>query len=160
MNKVKKSKLRLVISIAIVAFIIIPLSFAIYKKSSGSNGEITLATWSVSMTDSGGDNHLSVTPDPNGVTADYVINVTSQSQVDIVYSVVVDNLPSGVSVAIDGGSFETAVNNKVTFSNYGSILYTAANKTNTHTITFKAASNATLVSNQEVSIIVLTKQAI
>ena len=158
MNKERSIPLNIIVTIGIIVIFIIPLSFAVLKRAGGSNAEVALATWDVSLNDSGENNYLSVLPDPDGITADYILNVTSQSQVDIIYSIVIENLPTGISVSIDGGSYESPTNNRIIFSDFETILYSDTNKTKSHTITFKAASNAAYVNEREININVIARQ--
>lgn len=148
-------------TIMIIAFllIVIPVSYALLKSIAVANGSLVAATWNVTVNESG-NHYMSITPDPNGIQASYTIDVTSQSQVDMIYSIVIDGLPTGVSVSIDNGAFVQETNNKVTFSNVGTIAYSDANKTKSHTLTFKAASSTNFVNEKEVDINVIARQAL
>ena len=128
-----KIKIRIIL-IAITALIFVYSSFAIYKNNSRANLLTTAATWDVSL------------------------NITSQSEVDMLYNIVIDDLPSGVSVKLDNGSFIPESSGEVIFNNAGSILYSDVNKTKTHTLTFKAASGTSYVANEEININVITRQ--
>ena len=103
---------------------------------------------------------MSIAASPMDIEASYTIDVTSQSQVDMIYSIVIDGLPNGVSVALDNGEFIQEVNNKVTFSNVGTIAYSDENKTKSHTLTFKATSSSNIVNEKEVDINVIARQAL
>ena len=59
----------------------------------------------------------------------YTVNITSTSEVDIIYSIIVDNVPSGVTVSLDNGNFTLPTNNKVIFANVSTINYSDVNKT-------------------------------
>ena len=116
--------------IMIVAFllIVIPFSYALLRSINNANGNLVAATWNVTVNESG-NNYMSIAASPMDIEASYTIDVTSQSQVDMIYSIVIDGLPSGVSVSIDNGEFVQETNNKVTFSNVGTIAYSDTNKT-------------------------------
>ena len=146
--------------IAILSFLalVLPVTLAVYKYTVNSHGDIELAEWDVSLNQTGIENSLSIVP--ASTTASYTVNIRSFSQVDMSYSIVVQNLPTGVSVALDNGTPVQETNHVVTFQSVGVILHDSNTKQRSHTLTFSAASNATLVNNQTVSINVITKQII
>ena len=147
--------------IMIVAFllIVIPFSYALLRSINNANGNLVAATWNVTVNESG-NNYMSIAASPMDIEASYTIDVTSQSQVDMIYSIVIDGLPSGVCVSIDNGEFVQETNNKVTFSNVGTIAYSDTNKTKSHTLTFKATSSSNVVNEKEVDINVIARQAL
>ena len=140
-------------------YIVIPFSYALLRSINNANGNLVTATWNVTVNESG-NNYMSIAADPMDIEASYTINVTSQSQVDMIYSIVIDGLPSGVSVSIDNGEFVQETNNKVTFSNVGTIAYSDTIKTKSHTLTFKATSSSNVVNEKEVDINVIARQAL
>ena len=75
--------------IMIVAFllIVIPASYALLKSIAVANGNIVAATWNVTVNESG-NNYMSIAASPMDIEASYTIDVTSQSQVDMIYSIV------------------------------------------------------------------------
>jgi len=149
----------IIISILVILFII-PMSYAIYRSYSTGGGNIATASWNVSLNQNNVNNNLTIIPGENGTTASYTINITSNSEVDVIYSIVIENLPSGVSISLDDGSFVTANNNKVVFTDVGTILYSDANKNKSHVITIKANSNTQYVNNQEIDVNVIARQAL
>ena len=149
----------IIISILVILFII-PMSYAIYRSYSTVGGNIATASWNVSLNQNNVNNNLTIIPGENGTTASYTINITSNSEVDVIYSIVIENLPSGVSISLDDGSFVTANNNKVVFTDVGTILYSDANKNKSHVITIKANSNTQYVNNQEIDVNVIARQAL
>ena len=148
-------------TIMIIAFllIVIPFSYALLRSINNANGNLVTATWNVSLNKSG-DYYMTIEPDPVGTQASYTIDVTSQSQVDMIYSIVIDGLPSGVCVSLDDGEFIQETNSKVTFSNVGTIAYTDTNKTRSHTMTFKVSNTSSYVDEKEVDINVIARQAL
>ena len=149
----------IIISILVILFII-PMSYAIYRSYSTVGVTIAAASWNVSLNQNNVNNNLTIIPGENGTTASYTINITSNSEVDVIYSIVIENLPSGVSISLDDGSFVTANNNKVVFTDVGTILYSDANKNKSHVITIKANSNTQYVNNQEIDVNVIARQAL
>ena len=149
----------IIISILVILFLI-PMSYAIYRSYSTVGVTIAAASWNVSLNQNNVNNNLTIIPGENGTTASYTINITSNSEVDVIYSIVIENLPSGVSISLDDGSFVAANNNKVVFTDVGTILYSDANKNKSHVITIKANSNTQYVNNQQIDVNVIARQAL
>lgn len=156
----RKKILITTIIVLVLSFFVIPGSYAIYRNILNSNGDIASAQWNVTLNQVGVNNYISVLAGDATSSASYTVNVRSISEVDIAYTIVVSNIPSGTSVALDNGSYQQPTNNQVIFNNAGTILYSDVNKTKTHTLTFQAASGATYVSNQEVNVDVIARQTL
>lgn len=158
-----KKHLKKIIIVLIIGFVVslVSYSYSIFRSGTNPTGSIKLATWSVSLNQSGVDNYLSIVPGDATSTADYTLNVTSLSEVNIIYTVVINNLPTGVSVDFDNsGTFTPEVNNSVVFSDIGTINYSDASHTKTHTLTFKADSNSSFVSDEEIDVNVIARQVL
>lgn len=156
----RKRVLKILSFSVLISLFLIPIVFAIYRNVSNGNGTLSTATWNVSINQANENNNLSVIPAPNESTASYTINITSNSEVDAIYSIVINNLPSGVSVSIDNGEYVQETNNKIIFADVGTILYSDKDKTKKHSVTFKASSTASFVNNQEVDINVIARQSL
>ena len=157
----KKEKVKMILIIVfILSFFLVPSTFAIYKNSALTYSNLNLAEWSVSLNQDNENNYLSIIPDPENVTASYTLNITSNSEVDLTYSIVIDDLPSGVSVKLDDGTFISEINHQVFFNSAGSISYDDVNKTKSHVLTFMASPNAEFVDEHEVNINVIVSQNI
>ena len=129
MKKKNLIVIALVFLVAISVYLV-PKAVAIFRSSASGTGDIELAKWEVSLNPDPADNSMDLV---SGVTNDsYTLTITSLSEVDIDYTIVVDNLPDGVEVKLDAGTFQTPTNSKVTFSNAGSILYNDSSKVKTH----------------------------
>lgn len=158
-----KKDFKKIMVLLIIGFVasLISYSYSIFRSDTNPNGSIKLATWSVSLNQSGVNNYLSIIPGDSTSTADYTLNVTSLSEVDIIYTVVINNLPTGVSVDFDNsGTFTPETNNSVVFSDIGRINYSDASHTKTHTLTFKADSNSSFVSDEGIDVNVITRQVL
>jgi hypothetical protein len=158
-----KKRLKKILVFLIIGFVItvISYSYSILRDSTNPNGNIKLAKWSVSLDQSGVENHISVIPGDATSTADYILNVESLSEVDIIYTVVINNVPTGVSVDFDNsGTFTPEVNNSVIFSDIGTIRYSDVSHTKTHTLTFKADSTSSFVSDEEIDVNVIARQVL
>jgi hypothetical protein len=145
----------IVILVYLISVFCIPSSLGIYKRTSTGTKTIDIADWSVALDQTGVNGSVQVTEgDANGST--YTLNVVSNSEVDVIYDIKISNIPSGVQVKLGNGTYQPQ-NSTVTFTNAGTILYGAG--PNTHTITFKANSGATIVNNQTINIDVDFKQS-
>ncbi len=156
----KKRIIFVILLLFVVLIYFMPSSFAIFRNMKDGSGLVRGAQWSVSLNQTGVEDHLSIISVPNELVSSYTLNITSNSEVNVVYSIVIDNLPTGTSVLLDSGEYVQESNNKVTFTNAGTINYTDANKNKTHTLTFKASSSTSYVTNQVVNIDVVAKQQV
>lgn len=140
-------KKRIIIILIVVAInSSVLFTHALFRQSVTGTGTLSAATWSVSST--GGSDSISLTA---GSTQTYTLTVNSNSEVDVDYSIELTNIPNGVQVKLDSGSYVTAVNNTVTFDNAGELLY-GISTTRNHTLTFTSPLDQTEVSNQNVSV--------
>ena len=132
-------------------------TFAIFRKSGSGTGSITTATWNVTRSQSQSGDSIEITP---GVDTDnYLLTVSSSSEVDVVYSIIISNLPNGVEVDLDNsGDYRQADNGTIMIRPAGTINYNDSIKTKNHTLTFRATSEATPISDQEIDIDVEFKQ--
>ena len=146
----------LLLAVFLVFVYSMPSSLGIFKRAANTQSTLEASRWNVSVTSDSSSSMQLVT---NLGTASYNVVVTSNSEVDTDYSIIVSNIPNGVQVKLDNGNFEP-YSSTVTFSNVGTILYGAQSNSVTHVLTFKANSGATLVNNQSVSIDVEFKQAL
>ena len=158
MQRETKIIIRCLLIIAILSFVIITPTISYYKSATQSSASLSLADWNVSLNQTGENSLLTIMQ--NSSNASYTVNITSTSEVDVKYSIVISNLPVGVEVSIDDGETFVSQDNdhKITFTNVGTILYTDSVKTKSHTLIFKATSVATAVDDQTVDIDVLVQQ--
>lgn len=132
-------------------------TFALYRNSKGSSGSMVTATWNVTRSQSQSSDSLEVYA--GGETDSYTLTVQSNSEVDVKYKIIIDNLPSGVEVDIDNTGYLTPTAGVLTIENNNTFInYNDAVKTKTHVLTFKAAAGSTLVDNQEIDIDVEFRQ--
>lgn len=152
MNK----KFNIIFALVMLSIFLIPTSFAIYKSQVSSSSSIVSAEWSVSLEQNGVDSDLTVIP---GISTDtYTLNIKSLSEVDVKYSIVISNLPTGVEVSLNGVDFVPESNGTITFSNAGTILYSPTGGTNSHTLTFRGTNSSSFVNNKRVDINVIAEQ--
>lgn len=143
----------------VMVFTIVATTFAIFRSHGSATGTIDAATWSISRSQSASGDSLSVIPE---LASDvYNLTVTSNSEVDVVYTIIVSNLPTGVEVALDDGTYQTPTSGTVRISNAQTVInYSDTVKTKNHTLTFRATSSAQVVSDQEIDIDVEFRQTL
>ncbi len=156
----KKVIINTLLFIFLALLFVTSYSYAIYNGYTRVNGNIASADWNVTLNQTGVNNYLSVMA--NGGTATYDLNIVSNSTVDVVYSIVLSNVPEGVSVKLDNAEnyTEQSVTHEIIFPNAGTIIYTGNQITKTHTLTFMADNGTQTVENQQISIDVIARQII
>lgn len=126
-------------------------TFALYRNSKSSSGSIETATWSVTRSQSQSGDSIDVVV--GGDTDTYSLTVQSNSEVDVKYKIIISNLPTGIEVDLDNTGYLTPSNGSLTIQNNNTVInYNDVSKTKTHTLTFRAVSGASLVTNQEIDI--------
>ena len=137
-------------------------TFGLLRSSGNATGSLLTAEWSVSRSQSASTDSIELIP--NTSTDIYDLTVTSNSEVDVKYTVVISNLPTGVEVQLDDGTFQTPSSGTIRMTKVGDVTgiinYNDATKTKTHTLTFRATSSAQAVSDQEIDIDVEFKQTV
>ena len=150
----KKKQRLLIISIILIALlisiVILPGTFSAYRTNNSGNALLRASIWDVTVNANGANNQINLI---SGVTEyDYVLEVESGSEVDVAYKVLVNDLPSGVEVALDGGAYHAPTNGTVTFINAGTILYDDLSHTRTHTLSFKSNIGTTEATNLTINV--------
>ena len=132
-------------------------TFAIFRKSKTGAGTIDTATWSVTRSVSQNGDSIDLTKGEN--TDNYLLTVQSASEVDVIYSIIISNLPTGVEVDLDNsGNYRTPDNGTIRIDPAGTINYNDSIKTKNHTLTFRATNGATPITDHEIDIDVEFKQ--
>ncbi len=134
-------------------------TFALLRSSTSGSGTIDTATWSVTRNQSQSGDSIEIVP---GLSTDsYTLTVQSNSEVDVIYSIIISDLPTGVEVDLDNsGNYRTPTSGTLRINSAGTINYNDSVKTKTHTLTFRAANGTTPVSDQEINIDVEFKQGL
>ena len=143
-----------------VVFLVIPLTKAIFKSQAASTGAVTTAEWDVSLTQISETNNVTLISGTD--TQVYSLKVSSESEVDVIYAIEIGNVPAGVKIKLDQRqNYETPdANNKITFSNAGSIVYSPQGGENTHILTFTSESGTPVVSNRQLTVKVIVQQVL
>ena len=117
MRKRYRLKKKPVICLLLIITIIVSNSFFLSKYTSSIAGtsrkDVAKFDVSISTSDNASDtlNMLSGTTE-----ATYIVKVTSRSEVTSTYEIVLSNVPNGLQVSLDNGTYQTPVNSTVTFS--------------------------------------------
>ena len=148
---------KIIILFMILSFFLIPVSFAICKSQAIGDSSLAAAQWNVTLEQTGVNNNITVVPGVSTTT--YTLNIKSLSEVNVKYSIILGNIPSGIEVSLNGEDFYPPSSGTITFSNAGTILYSSQNKTNTHTLTFRGNNGATAVNNQTITVNVIAEQS-
>ena len=137
-------------------------TFGLLRSSGSATGSLLTAEWSVSRSQSASTDSIELIP--NTTTDTYDLTVTSSSEVDVKYTVIVSNLPAGVEVQLDDGTCQVPSNGTIRLTKSGGVTgiinYNDDPKTKTHTLTFRATSSAQAISDQEIDIDVEFKQTV
>jgi hypothetical protein len=154
----KNNKIRsLILVFGMLLLLSTVLTFAILRASGSGSGTIRTAKWSVSRNYSQTGDSIEIYQ--GGATDRYTLTVQSASEVDVLYKIIISNLPTGVEVDIDNTGYLTPTAGTLIIENANTVInYNDSVKTKTHTLTFKAASTASLVTDREINIDVEFRQ--
>jgi lipoprotein-anchoring transpeptidase ErfK/SrfK len=151
-----KSSIVLIAILFLVSATSIPTSMALMRSSAIGTGTLKAAKWDVGLTE---DNDNSLEIIRGELSNDmYTFTVSSNSEVDVEYKIILKNIPNNVRVKLDNGEFKTPSNGTITIDPAGTLLYSAQGSEKTHTLTFKALSGATLVTNAQIRLEVVITQ--
>lgn len=140
----------------LISICLIPFIFSIFRNVMAGAGSLITASWNVALDTTGNGSSIDIVPGSlNGV---YTINVSSNSEVDVTYSIIVSDLPQGVQVSLDSGGYVTPTNNTITFSSVGVINYSDVSKQRQHILTFKANQGTSELLDNEINIDVKFQQ--
>lgn len=120
-----------------------------YKAESISESSATVAKWNVSLSPITEGNVFDVVAGNNSV--DYLIKVSSNSQVSCNYTIIISNIPNDISVLLDDDNEQISSNNTVTFTDAGSFIIGDGNEERTHKLSFSAPIDSS-DNNKEINI--------
>ena len=160
----KKTKRRLKKKFIVFLFIYFILltsyfTFSTVAKYAGEisrTNQISVARFNVSAT--GNNSNISMVAGNGGSSLTYTVTVTSISEVATSYSILLTNVPTGVKVKLDNGSYISGTNNEISFNNAGTFAPNDSNSTRTHTLTFMAEIGAATQSNASIGLDVVFTQ--
>lgn len=155
MNREKKIVVFIIVFLLIFSScLIINKTFSRHRSTIIGSGETDVAKWELLL--NGDDQSINLTP--GGSSVNYVLRLTSNSNISGSYSIEISNLPNTVRVSVDDGEYIEPVNGIVLFENAGSFNASSSSVVNNHTLSFKAISGASSVSNRELDIDVIAVQ--
>ena len=147
----------LIIVIVLVSVFCTVRTFAILRNRTNSSGSLDTASWSVTRNYSQTGDSLEIYP--GGATDSYTLTVSSASEVDVLYKILISNLPVGVEVDLDNTGYQTPTAGSLSIENANTVInYNDSEKTKTHILTFRATSGAQLVTDQQININVEFRQ--
>ncbi len=155
----KNNKIRsLILVFGMLLLLSTVLTFAILRASGSGSGTIRTAKWSVSRNYSQTGDSIEIYQ--GGATDSYTLTVQSAAEVDVLYKIIISNLPAGVQVDIDNtGYLPPDANGNLTIENANTVInYNDSPRTKTHILTFRATAGASLVTDQEIDIDVEFRQ--
>lgn len=148
-----KKKLILLLVIILFTFFTY-FTYSIYKKNTSGTVSVGTASFSVSM--SGNENDVSIIE--NNTIFSETVTVTNNSEVDVIYSIIVSDLPTGMQISLDNGNYVSETNNQIVFTNVGTALY--GSSPISHILKFNAPLTVAEVNNQSVNVNVEFKQVL
>ena len=155
LKNIKTTKLISILMLLVFAVILlIPNSTSRYQNSKNGNSQTPIALWNVSATSN--DSTINLVA---GSTTTYSFIVNNDSDVAVVYSIEISNLPTGIQAKLDTGSYIPEANNKIVISPAGELGFTGTTQ-RTHTLTFNTPLSTNEISNQAISIEVIFAQKI
>lgn len=122
-----------------------------YTSNISSSHNTNIAKWEVSYdTSDNSSDTLELVSGNN--TQNYILKVTSTSEVSASYSIRLSSVPSEMRVKIDNGEYKVPTNNTIEFNNVGSFTGSDLNATFTHTLTFEAPLEANISNTNDINI--------
>ena len=126
--------------------------------ANSKTGTKDVAKWDVSLDTSSQANSIDLISGNTSNAQDYVLTVSSDSEVAVDCSLKITNLPSDLTLKIDGGTDIPVSNNQISVNNFCSFNANDSTNTKSFILTFIAPLNASVVSNRTININVTCKQ--
>lgn len=143
----------LIIAVLFTAIISISTSSKYTGELPEKQAEVPIARWEV-FTNNDANKNINLIAGAQGQS--YTIRVYSGSETAVDYSIEIHDVPSYITIDLDGVS-KTPTNNEIVFDNVGTIL-TNDQTAHTHTLTISAALNAEEITNRDLDLDVVFVQ--
>ena len=145
--------------ILVLALCDIFTTFAKYKSVVSKSYSSKIAKWDVSIIID--EYHVLPTMviGDDSTFQDYNFSITSISEVAADYSVIISNVPSGVSVKVDDDIIYDEDNNTISITNLGSFNAKDINSTHNHKLTFMVPIGIEEIENAILDLDVIITQA-
>lgn len=149
----------LVYFLLISTVLLTTFSLAKYKSTYSTEKTARVAKWEVHVDTSNNDTDTFETVIGND-NVNYILEITSLSEVETSYSIEISNVPDNVEIKLDDGSYILPTNNEVTFNNVGFINADAQleDRTITHILNFNVPIDTDTIDEQEININVFFNQ--
>lgn len=147
-------KKKLIIILLISFCCVTSFTYSLYRLNTMGSTSIGTATFSVSM--AGNENDVSIIEE--NTTFEETVTVTNNSEVDVAYSIIISNLPTGMQASLDNEEYVTETDNQIIFTDVGTVLYGASPVS--HTLKFNAPLTVDEVNSQVVDVDVEFKQVL
>lgn len=145
-----KKKLLLITFSIVLIILTATITYSKYQDNATGKVGIEGATWNVSLI---GDDDIDLT---TGEEQMYSVQVKNNSEVNVIYSIIIENLPDDIKVKLDDNEYVEETDNKIIFTNVGELLV-GETVERSHELTFTTPLEAEETEN-EVSIKVQFKQ--
>ena len=165
----KKRKVRVTITRRILTFLCIYFvlftanysmsTFSRYQTDGSNDASVGVAKWDVSVNQVSASNTLNIVSG-DSVAQSYKIRVESDSDVTVSYNIILSNIPDEMMVSLDGGTYQTPVNNEITFTNVGIFNVTDEIREKENILYFKAPIDSDIPNTNEIDIDVKLVQVI
>ena len=122
--------------------------------STANSGTTTqgVAKWDVSLDTSSSGNTINLINGNSSSSQDYLLTVTSQSEVGVNCDLNITNVPNGLKLTIDGTYEYTASNTEINVSNFCLFNANDANDTQNFVLTFTAPLELAAEQNRQIDI--------
>lgn len=128
------------------------------STTNGGTGTKGIAKWDVQLDTSTSSNVINLISGNSTNQQNYILSITSQSEVGVDCSLSVTNLPTGIQLSIDNQATFTESNNTIYVSNFSYFNANDQNSTKNYILTFIAPIDVSAISNQQIGIDVSCKQ--
>lgn len=147
----RKRKFLLFLLLYLVVFtsVLSMITLSKYSSVSSGNGSMKIAKWNVTLNTSNNQNdNINLISGNN--EASYTLTVESLSDVKVGYSIIISNIPNGIKVKLDNGSYKEPSSGTISFNNVGVINANATSNQASHTLTFSATLGSQTISSKKI----------
>lgn len=128
-------------------------SFSKYTSvASNRTGVKSVAKWDVSLDTSSSGNTISLINGNSSASQNYLLSVTSQSDVGVNCDLNITNVPNGLKLVVDSVDEYTASNNEINVSDFCLFNANDANDTQNFVLTFVAPLDLAAEQNRQIDI--------
>lgn len=115
-------------------------------------GTKDVAKWDVELDTSSSTGVINLVSGNESTDQDYILSITSESEVAVDCSLLVTNLPTGIQISVDGQTTYTEDNHRIYIGNFCSFNANNINRTKSFVLTFIAPLETGVISNRQIGI--------